>query len=75
MAAMTKLVIMFMYWDGVVEMAHMHAYLQEEEDGSIKETIASFLWLRGGRRLTLNYVCCCHEWNHWKYATALIGLS
>jgi len=28
----------------VVEMAHMHAYLQEEEeDGSIEEMIASFI--------------------------------
>ena len=29
--------------DGVVDMAHSHACLQEKEDGSIEETIASFL--------------------------------
>ena len=35
----------YLFYDRVVEMTHMHACLQEEEeeDGSIEETIASFL--------------------------------
>ena len=33
-----------LFYDRVVEMTHTHACLQEEEeDGSIEETIASFL--------------------------------
>ena len=33
-----------LFCDGVVDMAHSHACLQEkEEDGSIEETTASFL--------------------------------
>ena len=40
MAATTELVIMFVYF----VMAHTHVCLQEEEeDGSIVETIASFV--------------------------------
>ena len=44
MAATTKLVIMFIcFCDRGIEMTYTHACLQEEEeDGSIKETIASF---------------------------------
>ena len=37
-----------LFCDGVVELGHTHACLQEEEEnGSIEETIASFLGLRG----------------------------
>ena len=37
-----------LFCDGVVELGHTHACLQEEEEnGIIEETIASFLWLRG----------------------------
>ena len=32
-----------LFYDHVVEITHTHACLQEEEDGSIEETIASFL--------------------------------
>ena len=44
MAATTELDHVHLFCDRRVEMTHAHACLQEEEeDGSIEETIASFL--------------------------------
>ena len=59
-----------LFYDGVLDMAHMHSFLQEEkEDGSIEETFANFY----------NYeedeLRDCLTKKHWEYATILIGLD
>ena len=59
-----------LFSDGVLDMAHTHAFLQEEkEDGSIEEMFASFY----------NYeedeLRDCLTKKHWEYATTSIGLS
>ena len=54
----------------MLDVAHTHAFLQEEkEDGSIEETFASFY----------NYeedeLRDCLTKKHWEYATTSIGLD
>ena len=58
-----------LFCDGVLDMAHTHAFLQEKEDGSIEEIFASFY----------NYeedeLRDCLTKKHWEYAATSIGLD